>query len=45
MIRLGSIVSGEDYFETGMSLKDLGIANLDNSRLLEYLREGPFEGK
>lgn len=44
MIRLGSIVSGEDYFENGMTLEDLGIANLTDSQLLTYLREGSYSG-
>ena len=40
MIRLGSIISGEDYLRTGMNLEDLGIAHLSDSQLLTYLRKG-----
>jgi len=44
MIRLGSIVSGEDYLSTGMTLEDLGIAHLTDNQLLTYLREGSYPG-
>ncbi len=40
MIRLGSVVSGQDYFSTGMTLKDLGVQNMSNDELLRFLREG-----
>lgn len=42
MIRLGSIISEKDYSSTGMTLGDLGIANLSDSQLLTYLREGIY---
>lgn len=42
MIRIGSIVSGEDYFKSGMTLEDLGIAHLSDSQLLTYLRKGDY---
>ncbi|MEA3507674.1 MAG: NAD/NADP octopine/nopaline dehydrogenase family protein [Synergistota bacterium] len=40
MIRLGSTVSGVDYFSKGMTLKDLGVENMSNDELLRFLREG-----
>jgi opine dehydrogenase len=43
MILLGGIMSHADYFETGVTLDDLGIAHLDRDALLAYLHDGVFE--
>ncbi|GAH50321.1 unnamed protein product, partial [marine sediment metagenome] len=42
VIRLGSVVCGIDFFKTGRSLDDLGIANMTKGELLRYLR-GPWK--
>lgn len=38
IIRLGSIICDTNFFETGRSLKELGIADMSKSELLKYLR-------
>lgn len=40
MIVLGGVMNHADYFATGMTLEDLGIADLDREALLAYLHEG-----
>lgn len=38
VIKLGSVVCGTNFFETGRSLEDLGIADMSKEELLRYLR-------
>jgi len=40
LIRLGSVTCKRDFFEEGISLKDLGIEGLDKKQIIRYLREG-----
>ncbi len=40
MITLASVMVGEDFYETGMTLDDLGIGGYDREGLLAYLNEG-----
>ena len=42
MIVLGGVMNKADYFETGLSLEDLGIDVLTKEQLLDYLREGTY---
>lgn len=42
MIVLAGIMTQADYFESGMTLEDLGIAHLDNDQLLKYLHTGEY---
>lgn len=42
MITLASVMTGNDFFEKGMTLKELGIDHLDKEELLLYLREGIY---
>lgn len=42
MIVIGSIMTGIDFFETGTTLGDLGIAHLEKEPLLDYLRNGKY---
>ena len=42
MIVLGGVMNHTDYFATGLSLGELGIAHLDREQLLAYLREGVY---
>ena len=43
MIVLAGAMNNEDYFATGMTLEDLGIAHLDRKALLGYLHTGTIE--
>jgi opine dehydrogenase len=40
MITLGSVVTGTDYYDEGMTLDELGIAGLSKEELRTYLHEG-----
>jgi opine dehydrogenase len=40
MITLASVMTGRDFFATGMTLEDLDIDRLDGTQLLEYLNRG-----
>ncbi|NLN48408.1 MAG: NAD(P)-binding domain-containing protein [Clostridiales bacterium] len=40
MITLASAVLEKDYFEEGYSLEDIGIADMSNNELQNYLRKG-----
>ncbi|MCD8326821.1 MAG: NAD/NADP octopine/nopaline dehydrogenase family protein [Lachnospiraceae bacterium] len=40
MITLGSVMTGQDYYKSGLTLDDLGIGELDGEQLLTYLNEG-----
>jgi len=42
MITLGSVMTGIDFYKTGLTLKDLGIAHMTREQLLEYLNEGVY---
>ncbi|MBU4200495.1 MAG: NAD/NADP octopine/nopaline dehydrogenase family protein [Verrucomicrobia bacterium] len=40
MIRIGSVVCRQDFFKNGISLKELGLENLNRDQIIQYLREG-----
>lgn len=40
VITLASVMTGQDFYETGMTLADLGIADLGPDQLLVYLKQG-----
>ncbi|MCD8150960.1 MAG: NAD/NADP octopine/nopaline dehydrogenase family protein [Clostridiales bacterium] len=40
MITLGSVMTGQDYYKSGLTLDDLGIGQLNREQLLTYLNEG-----
>lgn len=42
MITLASVMTGQDFYETGLTLKDLGIGHLDEKQLLAYLQRGEY---
>lgn len=43
MITLGSVMTGKDFYKTGITLDDLGIGHLDKESLLEYLNKGIYK--
>lgn len=40
MIRIGSVVCNQDFLKEGISLKELGIEDLDKEGIVRYVREG-----
>jgi len=42
MITLGSVMTGKDFYKTGLTLEDLGIGHLDKEALLNYLHNGIY---
>lgn len=42
MITLASVMTGQDFYNNGMTLDDLGIGHLDKEQLLQYLNEGVY---
>lgn len=42
MINLANVMTEANYYETGLTLEDLGIGHMDNSQLQMYLREGQY---
>lgn len=42
MIVLASTMTGSDFMEEGMTLEEIGIADLSREELLDYLREGTY---
>ena len=42
MITLGSVMTGKDFYETGLTLDDLGIGKLSREELLDYLNNGVY---
>ena len=40
MITIASVMTGQDFYGTGVKLEDLGIGHLDKEELLQYLNEG-----
>ncbi|OGJ89597.1 MAG: hypothetical protein A2268_01345 [Candidatus Raymondbacteria bacterium RifOxyA12_full_50_37] len=40
MITLGSIICGKDFLASGLTLDDIGIAGLENDRILNFLKQG-----
>lgn len=43
MVHLGSVILQEDCWESGRSLKELGIENMDLATLKKYLTEGEIK--
>jgi opine dehydrogenase len=42
MITLASVMTKTDYWESGLTLEDLGIKDLNRAELLTYIREGQY---
>ena len=42
MITIASVMTGQDFYKTGVRLEDLGIGHLDKDQLLKYLNEGVY---
>ena len=42
MITIASVMTGQDFYKTGVKLEDLGIGHLDKDQLLKYLNEGVY---
>lgn len=40
MIQIGSVVCNKDFLKEGISLKELGIEDLNKEQIIEYVREG-----
>ena len=45
MITLGSVMTGKDFYKTGLTLDDLGIGHLNKEELLDYLNNGNYKEK
>lgn len=45
MITLASVMTGQDFYESGLTLDDLGIGHLDEKQLLDYLNQGAYVEK
>ncbi|MBO4375293.1 MAG: NAD/NADP octopine/nopaline dehydrogenase family protein [Lachnospiraceae bacterium] len=43
MITLGSVMTGKDFYATGLTLDDLGIGHLGSRELLDYLENGVYK--
>jgi opine dehydrogenase len=43
MIRIGSVACNHDFIKEGISLKKLGIEDLDEEQIIKYLKEGIVE--
>jgi len=44
MITLASVMTKTNYWETGLTLEELGIAHLNKEELLAYLHEDKYPG-
>ena len=44
MITIASVMVGQDFYKTGVTLEDLGISDLSKDELLTYLNEGVYAG-
>ena len=42
MITIASVMTGQDFYKSGVKLEDLGIGHLDKDQLLKYLNEGVY---
>ncbi|MGT2716635.1 NAD/NADP octopine/nopaline dehydrogenase family protein [Streptococcus respiraculi] len=42
MITLGSVMTGQDFYDTGLTLNDLDLAHLSSEEILDYLENGNF---
>ncbi len=42
MITIASVMVGKNFFETGVKLEELGIGDLDQEQLLDYLNNGTY---
>lgn len=45
MITLGSVMTGRDFYKTGLTLDDLDLAHLNSEQVLNYLETGYFVKK
>lgn len=45
MITLGSVMTGRDFYKTGLTLDDLDLAHLNSEQVLNYLETGHFVKK
>lgn len=42
MITIASVMVGQDFYESGVKLEELGIGQLDREQLLDYLNNGNY---
>lgn len=42
MITLGSVMTGHNFYDTGLTLADLDLAHLSGQEILDYLHKGSF---
>ena len=42
MITIASVMTGQDFYKTGVKLEDLGIGHLNKEQLLQYLNDGVY---
>lgn len=45
MITLASVMVGQDFYKSGLTLDELGIGHLDKDELLDYLNNGNYKEK
>ncbi|MGT2743369.1 NAD/NADP-dependent octopine/nopaline dehydrogenase family protein [Streptococcus plurextorum] len=45
MITIGSVMTGHDFYQTGLTLEDLDLAHLTKEQVLDYLTTGNFTEK
>jgi opine dehydrogenase len=43
MIHLASVMTDRDFWKTGVTLQDLGIAHLNREEINDYLRKGIYK--
>ena len=41
-ITLGGVMTGKNFYETGLTLEELGIAHMTKDEMLKYLNEGVY---
>ena len=41
-ITLGGVMTGKDFYKTGLTLEELGIAHMNKEQMLKYLNEGVY---
>jgi opine dehydrogenase len=42
IIRLGCVICEKDFFREGISLKEIGLEDLNRDQMLQYVKEGAF---
>ena len=44
MITIASVMVGQDFYKTGVTLEDMGLSGVSKDELLTYLNEGVYAG-